>query len=431
MTPGPVRLGRDSIVGLAVTVAVLLVIVWGFLGKPNPFRHEYTVWAVFRNAATFAKFDRDVRVGGADVGTVGSVTRDGDDALVQLNFPSSIGTIRSDATAALRPHTLFDGNSYVEFWPGSPEAPPLGRRPIPLSQTTNYVSADQALRFATPPTRRSLQSVARNLSSSLGAPEAGALRRSFSGAPQLYRQLELAAVALGGPTQTELAGSISGFASTADALARAQASYGPLLRAAATTIHAIRIDNDVPLDSTVAELPATLAAADLGGQALSHVVTHLEPLADALTPAARQLTPTLTQLRPVLRTARPILSASLPFITTLRATLAAAHADARPTTGLIRELGTTLDHVDRGLLPLLDSTNNLGLPVYRALLSFASSAGGTLASVQTPAESGNNGPGHLWHVYASLPVAVGLPVCTEYKDPPLSALLQSLSLCTP
>jgi ABC-type transporter Mla subunit MlaD len=385
---------------------------------------------VFRNAATFAKFDREVRVGGANVGTVGAVHRDGNYALLQLNFTTSIGTIHADATASIRPHTLFDGSSYVELWPGSPEAPPLGDRPIPLSRTTNYVSIDESLRFANTPTRYALQSAARDLSSSLRPPETSALRSSFAGAPELFRQLEPAAVAFGGPTQTELAGSIRGFASTTSALARAQASYGPLLRSTAATIRAIQTNNDAPLRRSLAEFPVTLAAADSGGQALSRTIAHLEPVARALTPAVRELTPTLTEARPVLHKARPILSAALPFIATLRATLSAGQAAAQPATRLTSELGTTLDHVAGSLVPLFESRNNLGLPIYRALLSFASSAAGTLGSVQTPAQSGNNGPGHLWHVFARTPAGSGLP-CSAYNNAQLSSLLLSLSLCVP
>jgi hypothetical protein len=132
----------------------------------------------------------------------------------------------------------------------------------------------------------------------------------------------------------------------------------------------------------------------------------------------------------VLYKARPILAATLPFVATLRATLSAGQAAAQPTTTLTRELGTMLGHVNGSLLPLFNSRNNLGLPIYRALLSFASSAAGTLATVQTPAQSGNNGPGHLWHVFARLPTGSGLP-CSAYNNAQLSALLLSLSLCVP
>ena len=36
----------------------------------------------------------------------------------------------------------------------------------------------------------------------------------------------------------------------------------------------------------------------------------------------------------------------------------------------------------------------------RELLAFASSGDGTLATVQTPQQSGRDGSGHLWHIYA-------------------------------
>jgi phospholipid/cholesterol/gamma-HCH transport system substrate-binding protein len=424
--------GRNSLLGLCVTGAALVVLIWGFLGKPNPFAHERSVWAVFRNAASFARFDREVRVGGADIGTVGQVRRDGDHALVQLKLPASIGTIHADAIAAIRPHTLFDGSSFVEFSPGSPGAQPLGDRVIPLSQTQDYVSVDKALRFATAPTRDALRSLARNLSASLGPAETSRLRTSFRGAPQLYGRLRPAALAAGGPTQTELAGSIRGFASTAGALARAQTSYGPLLRAVSATFAAVRTQSDAPLDRTLTELPRALAAVDTGGQALRSTIAHLEPLATALTPGVRELAPTLAQLRPLLRGARPVLSEARPFIGVLRATLAAAQQGARPGTALIDALRSLVDDVGHNLLPFLSSASTPGPPIYRELLAFASSAAGTLSPVQTPQQSGKNGPGHLWHVYARGMVGIsGLPPCSAYGTPRLEAVLQSLALCVP
>jgi ABC-type transporter Mla subunit MlaD len=429
---GPPRLGRNSILGVLVTGAVAAVMLWGFLGKPNPFSQQISVWAEFPSAASFAKFDREVRVGGADVGTIGDVKRAGGHALVQLNFPTGIGIIHADATAAIRPHTLFDGTAFVEFRPGSPEAPVLGDHLISLAHVQDYVSVSRALSFATAPTRHALQSVARNLSDSLSEPAMAALRDSFELSPDLFRQLEPAAVAFGGPSQTELAGTIRGFATTVRALAAAEASYGPVLRDASATVAAFRTQSDSPLDRTIAAFPATLAAAQTSGAALTRTISRLEPLAVALTPAMRDLAPTLTELQPLLRTARPVLGAAVPFISALRATLSAAQQGAPPTTALFREFNPLLKNVNRTLLPYLFSPSTYGPPIYRALLSFASSGAGTLAPVQTPQQSGRDGSGHLWHIYARNLLGVsGTPPCGAYGNAQLSALLLQLQLCTP
>jgi phospholipid/cholesterol/gamma-HCH transport system substrate-binding protein len=427
-----VRLGRNSILGAVVIGAVAAIVLWGFLGKPNPFSQGTSVWVEFPSAASFARFDREVRVGGADVGMVGEVKRDGDHALVELNFSSNIGTIHADATAAIRPHTLFDGTAFVQFSPGSPEAPPLGNRVVSLAHTQDYVSVSQALSFATAPTRHSLQSVARNLSDTLTAPAAAALRDSFRLSPDLFRQLEPATVALGGPSQTELAGTVRGFAATASALAEAQASYGPLLRDTSATIAAFRTQSDSPLERTLTAFPATLAAAQVGGAALTRTISRLEPLAAALTPAMRELAPTEIELQPLLRAARPVLSSAVPFIGALRSTLSTAQQAAPSTTALVAEFNPLLKNVNRTLLPYLASPSKPGPPIYRALLSFASSADGTLSAVQTPQQSGKDGSGHLWHVFAGKPVGgAGTPPCSAYGNGQLRAVLLELALCSP
>jgi hypothetical protein len=425
------RLGRDSLLGVVLIAAVAALMLWGLLGKPNPFSQQTSVWAEFPSAASFAKFDREVRVGGANVGTVGAVLRVGDHALVQLNFPASIGTIHADATAAIHPHTLFDGSAYVELWPGSPEAPALGDHRIPLTRTQDYVSVTDALSFAAAPTRRALQAVARGLGDALRAPTPSALRDSFKLSPALFQQLDPAAVAAGGPTQSELAGTIRGFAATSRALARADSSYAPLLRDAAATIAAIRIGSDTPLDRTIAAFPATLAAAQTGGAALTSTISMLRPLAVALTPGMRELTPTLTELGPLLRAARPALGAAVPFVGAVRASLAAAQRAAPASTALIGELHPLLDHLNQTLLPFLSSPGKAGPPLYRELLSFASSGDATMDPVQTLQQSGRNGSGHLWHIFARVLTGIsGTPPCSTYASQ-LSALLLRLQLCTP
>jgi ABC-type transporter Mla subunit MlaD len=430
--PRTLRVGRNTTLGAMLIGVVGLIVLWGFLGKPNPLSQPTTVWAEFPSAAAFAKFDREIRVAGADVGTIGEIKREGDHALIQLEFPVSIGTIHADATAAIRPHTLFDGTAFVEFSPGSAGAPALGDRVIPLAHTQDYVSLSQSLSFATAPTRRALQSLVRSLGDTLSGPTTAALRNSFELAPGLFRELEPAAVAFGGPSQTELAGAVRGFAATTRALAQAQASYGPVLRDASATIAAIRTERDTPLDRTIEAFPPALAAAQTGGAALTRTVSRLEPLTAALTPAMRELTPTETELQPLLRSARPVLGAAVPFISALRATLSSAQQAAPSTTTLTARLRPLFLNLNRTLLPFIMSPSKAGPPIYRALLSFASSADGTLSAVQTPQQSGADGSGHFWHVFAGKSAGgAGTPPCTAYGNAQLAKVLLELQLCTP
>jgi hypothetical protein len=205
-----------------------------------------------------------------------------------------------------------------------------------------------------------------------------------------------------------------------------------VLRDASATIAAVRTESDSALDQTVAALPATLDAAQTGGAALTRTITRLRPLTVALTPGVRGLAPTLTELQPLLRATRPVLGEAVPFVSAVRTTLSAAQRATPPTTALIKELTPLLENVNGTLVPFLKSPSKVGVPIYRALLAFASSADGTMSPVQTPQQSGRNGSGHFWHVFARFVLGVsGTPPCSGYGNAQLSAILLKLELCTP
>jgi hypothetical protein len=89
-------------------------------------------------------------------------------------------------------------------------------------------------------------------------------------------------------------------------------------------------------------------------------------------------------------------------------------------------------NLNRTLLPFIMSPSKAGPPIYRALLSFASSADGTLSAVQTPQQSGADGSGHFWHVFAGKSAGgAGTPPCTAYGNAQVAKLLLELQLCTP
>src|SRR3954451_1696063 len=174
-------LTRSTRIGLAGALVSVALLAWSLAGKPDPLAHDHSVWAEFRDASTIIHFDRDVRLGGVNVGTVGAIERRGDLARVQLKLrPGIAGSLHSHATAELRPHTLFDGNSFIELHSGSASAPPLGDATIPVSRTRNYVSVDKALRVLDQNTRRSLQGLLHDVSASLGDQQVHSLRQGFT-----------------------------------------------------------------------------------------------------------------------------------------------------------------------------------------------------------------------------------------------------------
>jgi len=430
LTASSMRLTRNTAIGVAMALASLLVLAWSLLGKPDPFASGHAVWADFRNVSSLIRFDRYVRIGGANVGTIGQVERRGDIAHVELDLQGSvIGAVRADATASLRPHTLFDGNSFIELDPGSPSAPPLGNHTIPLSRTTNYVTVDKATRVFSAPTRVSLRRVLADVDTTLDAATVSALRRTFAGLPALTANASVAARAAQGPTGVELAGSIRGFARTVAGIAGAAPDIGPALQSAASTAGAIDAVGS-QLDRSLAALPPALAATRDGGAALSATIGALEPLARDLQPALRTLAPTLRALRPSLTLLAPALSAAGPFADLLHRTLAAGADAAGPTASLLNALLPTVRTTDRTLIPFLLSKTPTGVSMIRALGGTGAGAAGALSPVKTLAQGavGNEGSGHIFYTatLASFEVA-----CSQVPVAALATLLGDLQLCEP
>lgn len=425
------NIDRASWLGLACVIGLLTLLVLGFT-KPRISGHEDVVRVTFRDAAAIARFDRDVRVGGANLGTIGSVTRQGSHAVVELRFPAgAVGPVHTDATAELRPHLVFDGTAYVAFSPGSASAPLLGGRTLGLDHTRDFVSLERALRVLDGGTRNDLQGALSDLANTLRAPQAAALHRTFAGQPRLFASLAPAMRALQGSTREELTGAIRGYARTVDGLAQERSSLGPLLRSSERTLRGFRVGADVPYEQTLAALPAALEQSASGGAALEGTVNRLEPLAADLQPGLRELGPVLVAARPVLAAARPVLAGTPGFVADLRATLGAGARATPPTRAALRRLDPTLDTLSSDLLPFLRSRPSGDIPVYRRLAAVAANAGATMSAVRSPeaAAGVKAGPGHGWHHFtASLSGSSGHPTCASVAAP-LRPTLQSLGLC--
>jgi phospholipid/cholesterol/gamma-HCH transport system substrate-binding protein len=423
---------RNSRIGIVLGVVSLALLAWSLAGKPSPVTHDHVVWAEFRDASTIIHFDRDVRLGGVNVGTVGAIERRGDLARVQLKIrPGVADAIRADARAELRPHTLFDGNSFIELHAGSRSAPPLGDATIPVARTSNYVSLDKALRVLDPNTRRALTGLLHDASRAIGDRQVSALRRGFTAAPPLLRATRSWTRAAQGPTRRELTGAIRGFGRTAAAIARAKDDLGPMLRGTAATSTALQGPGDA-LERTLSELPAAVAAVQDGSVAVRETVRRAVPLAADLTPAMKEMTPTLVALRPVLSRAAPVLGRTRPFTADLRATLASARRAAPAATALLRQLRPALVVAAERLVPFLRSKTPTGAMTAHALLATAASAAATLSPVKTLAEgsgSGNSGPGHGYYVSSSS--GNDHVNCVSIPDPTVAAQLKTLGLCTP
>jgi phospholipid/cholesterol/gamma-HCH transport system substrate-binding protein len=425
-------LTRNSTIGLVFGVVALVAMTWSLLGKPDPLADRHVVWAEFPDAVGVIRFDRDVRAAGVNVGKIGRIERRGSGARVQLLLDEDVfRAVRADATAELRPHTIFDGNSFIELHVGSRSAPAIGPGGLPLAHTRSYVSLDRALRVFDPRTLRALPQLVHSLRAAIGPRERRAVRQVIRELPTALPAVARWTRAAQGRTRRELDGAVRGFAQTIGSVARVDADIAPVLRSTAATSRALR-GHDQALDRTLGALPATLVASRSGGDALATTVDTLRPLARDLTPALRELTPTLRELRPLLTSARPVLSRAAPFARDLQATLASAERAAAPTTTLLRALQPTLAVTHDTLVPFLLSKAANGTSIAASVAAMSASAAGTLSPVKTVQEGdvGKAGPGHGFYMSAGFLTGTQLG-CAQIPITALVDRLKALELCTP
>lgn len=383
------------VLGIGVIVAGVLLIVIG-VTKPNPFADTRSVWAEFDSVQGLGAIGRDVRLAGVNVGVIGEVKREGDDALVELVLDEDV-SVHTDARVAMRPHTLFEGSSFVDLDPGSPSAPLLGDAPIPLEQTSNYVTLDEALRVLRPEIRESLKDLAGVGARTLRGDAIDGIQRTLKGAPDLTRSLRAPARALQGPEGDELSGAIAGMSQTVDAVAEQEDQLIPLAQRLNRTASALTIDSGAPLDATLAELPGALTELRDGAPPLTALVDRLDTFSARVNPALPELAAAFSESTPVIEQSIPVLRDAGPLVADLRV-VAQRLTDAAPTLArLIRTLDPVVDTFGGSVLPVLHEESRQGQPTYKQLSAFFSAADAVFRPYQT-LEQNPNGTGHLWNL---------------------------------
>ena len=383
------------IVGIAALLAGGLILVLG-VTKPKPFADEFVYWAEFDTAQGLGQIDRDVRIAGVKVGTIGDVEREGDDVRAELIL-SEDHVLHSDARVAMRPHTLFEGSNFVDVSPGSPSAPVLDEgSTIPIEQTSNYVTLDEALRVLRPEIRTSLKDLAEVGSKTLRGDAVAGVQRTLREAPGLTKALAPAARAAQGTTRSELTGTIQGFSRTVDEVAEREDDLIPIAERASRTVSGLTVDGARPLDEALVALPETLRELQATAPIATDLVDRLDRLAVAVTPALPELALAARDAVPVLDDAIPVLYRATPIIRDARQ-LATRLGRAK---GGLEEmfdlLPPTLTRFDKAL-DVITSTTVHGAPAYRQLLAAFVGFDGIFSGYQTPSQN-PLGPGHALRI---------------------------------
>jgi ABC-type transporter Mla subunit MlaD len=160
--------------GLAAATLVAVVLASPAHSNGGP----YTVRAIFDDAA-FAAHGEDVRVAGANVGTITSLAVTADKrAAVSLSIDDSrFAPFHANAHCAIRPQSLI-GEQYVDCSPGTAAAPELARIAhgpgagsylLPVARTSSPVESDIVQNISREPVRQSLAVIIDELGTGLAA----------------------------------------------------------------------------------------------------------------------------------------------------------------------------------------------------------------------------------------------------------------------
>jgi phospholipid/cholesterol/gamma-HCH transport system substrate-binding protein len=390
-------LAAKRMIGLGAIVGGILIIVLG-VSQPNPFKDTRSYWVEFNSAQGLGAIGRDVRVAGINVGTVGEVEREGDNAVVQIELSDDSIVIKEDARADMRPHTLFEGSSFVDLSPGSPSAQELeeGGR-IPIEQTSNYVTLDEAVRVLRPEIRESLKDLAGVGSRTLKEDAVEGIQTALKNSPELMRDLRGPMRALQGAKREELAGAIQGMSKTVDAVAEREDDLIPLAQRVNRTSAALTVDGGQPLDAAVAALPPTLRAVRDGAPELTGLIDRLDRFSVPVSAALPDFTEAIRGATPLLADSIPVLKRLGPMIGDLRK-ISERLADASPTLGdLMKVLGPVSETFGESVLPVLLQDSRRGPPTYQQLSALFAAADAVFKPYQTPEQS-PLGTGHFWNI---------------------------------
>jgi phospholipid/cholesterol/gamma-HCH transport system substrate-binding protein len=166
---------------LALILSSLVAVAVAVVVMASPARSDggpYTVRAIFDDAS-FAATGEDVRVAGANVGSITSlgVTDDKRAAVTIAITDARFVPFHANATCAIRPQSLI-GEQYVDCSPGTSATPQLtrithgggsGSYLLPVTRTSSPIDSDIVQDISSEPVRESLAVIIDELGTGLAA----------------------------------------------------------------------------------------------------------------------------------------------------------------------------------------------------------------------------------------------------------------------
>ena len=375
MPGGPTRPGHaPNPFANPVLLGALIVLVLGigvFISygaeKGLPFVPTYDVSVEVPDAAKLVAGD-EVRVGGARVGVVKSVTAEpGHPPHARLSLGlTAIRRLPDDSTVQVRPRSIL-GAKYVAITLGADARAVPAHGTLPLAQGRPSVEIDDALKIFDPRTRAGIQGTVTGFGDALAGRGAdvnatiSSIRALLGPAARVARLL----LARG----TDLPGFIDGAAHVALALQPVAPQLGSLVTGAADTLGALHRAGPA-LGQAIDRLPGTETAGAAALRRVTPVLADAASIARAIRPgtrvlpgASRRLAVALEEGTPTLRRARPLIAPLNGLTSALDAAVPPhSHSLANADTELIASL-TSLEPTLAFLLPSQTVCNAVSLLV--------------------------------------------------------------------
>jgi phospholipid/cholesterol/gamma-HCH transport system substrate-binding protein len=286
-----------AIAALVAAVALLALAMFGGGGG-------YRVDAVFESAGQLVNGNQ-VRVGGANIGTISDIELDdAAQAVVTMEIDDEFAPLHEGTQATIRATSLSGiANRYISLQPGPNNADEIedGGR-IDADETSAPVDIDVLFNALDDETREGLRNLVRGSGTQYDGRGADANESIKYFAPFLSSTTELTReLAL---DQRVLERFVRDGAATVSAIAERSDDLEQLVSNTSTAMGAIA-DENVALERALDLLPDTLRKANTTFVNLRATLDDLELLVEESKPATRDLAPFLRALRPLVAEARP------------------------------------------------------------------------------------------------------------------------------
>lgn len=341
-----------------VAVVLLILVTVGSFGGLSLFSNPFTLRGEFASANDLVP-GSDVRIAGVDVGHVNGVAPGPDNtSIVSMAIDSDAQPIHADATLAILPRLILEGNFYVQIDPGTPSAPLLASGGlIPERHTSVPVQIDQALDTFDLATRDALQSSIRGLATGLGRAPRSTSSSAARPAPAGYQGLRRAVRALntalppvaafGQAAQGTEAGDVGHAIVYTRDFTSELGSNPSLLADLVTNVNTVAsalASDDGALGSSIGQLDLAAEAAPPAFAALDRALPIVTSFSRSLSPALRDAPGPLTATASLMAELRTLMSPG---------ELPNAIDDLQPVTHSLPQLEQRL----RPLLPLVTDAN--------------------------------------------------------------------------